>query len=445
VRKAVTTLFGVAIAIALAGETTFAQQSRPERPYRGLFGGDRDSGDAERSLIATASVGAGFDTDVLTDASNVGVGPGGNNPIQSTEGGYIALSEGLSYSLNKQVISFGVNGSASARYYPTLENNVITNYGAGLGTSWRPTTRNRISGNASFTYQPFSLNALFPVFGETPLGEIYLADLDYGTVDAGYYTSTASVDVSRNLSSRATVSGGYSYQRSDFALYPDYTSDTVSAHFTRSLNAGLGVRIGYNYTHARYSDGMPVAARHGLDTGVDYSKTLSFSRRTSLSFSTGGTATSYEGDTHFTAVGSANLSHEIGRTWTFNAGYSRNVGFLETFAAAPFVYDAATVTLGGLLDRRWSFDAAAGAALGNLGFGSSSSGFNTYYATTGVSRALNRFFKVGIQYSFYRYDFAQTTLLPAGYNSDFSRNTVSATLSAWLPLFQRGRRGNAAR
>ena len=127
------------------------------------------------------------------------------------------------------------------------------------------------------------------------------------------------------------------------------------------------------------------------------------------------------------------------------AGTSPDYALVTSNLLKPGGRIAATVSLNGLLDRRWSFQAAGGAALGNLGFGSSSNGFNTYYATAGVSRALSRFVNLGVDYSFYRYDFEQADLLPQGYNTDFSRNTVRATLSAWLPLFQRGRRSNASR
>jgi opacity protein-like surface antigen len=73
-------------------------------------------------------------------------------------------------------------------------------------------------------------------------------------------------------------------------------------------------------------------------------------------------------------------------------------------------------------------------------------GFSTYYADAGVSRALNRHVSIAVDYSFNRYEFEETaTLLPPGYHNDFNRNSVRATLNAWLPLFQRGRRGNAAR
>ena len=77
-KRAAATLFGVAIAIVLTGDSAFAQQSRPERPYRGLFGGGGGavSSDVEQSLTATASVGGGFDTSVLADARDAGFGAG---------------------------------------------------------------------------------------------------------------------------------------------------------------------------------------------------------------------------------------------------------------------------------------------------------------------------------------------------------------------------------
>jgi len=438
--------FAMAIAVTLLADAAFAQQTRPERPYRGLFG-NGGSSDVEQSLTATGSFGAGYDTSVLAEAGEAGFGGGGSTPRPSEEGSYILFSEGLSYLLSKKKVGFTATQSAALRMYPTIEQDSIANYGGGIGASWSPSTRTHLSASQTLTHQPMNLFALFPVFQTNPIGQVYLADLDYGTVDAGYSTYYTGVSGSRRLSSRATFTADYSYERSDYALYPDYTSQMAGARFTRSLKAGLGLRIGYNYTRTLYGSGNRLAGRHGLDTGVDYNKTLSFSRRTTLSFSTGGSATKYQGDTHITAIGSANLIHEIGRTWQFNAGYKRDVGFEEAFSA-PFSYDAATVALNGLIDRAWSFHSAAGAFIGALGFGSTASanGFNTYYANAGVSRALNRHISLGLDYSFYRYDYDKTaTLLPRGYQNDFNRNAVRATLNAWLPLFERGRRSNAAR
>jgi hypothetical protein len=136
----------------------------------------------------------------------------------------------------------------------------------------------------------------------------------------------------------------------------------------------------------------------------------------------------------------------MGRTWSLNAAYDRNVGFVESFAA-PFFYDSASVGLNGLLSRRLDVHANAGVMRGNLGFGDGAIGndFDSDYATAGIGTALNRFVSIGVDYSFYRYYFDQNGLLPAGFNHDLSRHSVRATLSAGAPLFQSRRRRNATR
>ena len=113
---------------------------------------------------------------------------------------------------------------------------------------------------------------------------------------------------------------------------------------------------------------------HNLNIGVDYRKPLSRSRRTFLRFRTGsviaeeletgavigeqvetgaGIGDPVEGR-RFEATGSASLVHQIGRTWSAQAQYRREVGYLEGFAR-PVLSDSANGTLGGLLTRRTDF------------------------------------------------------------------------------------------
>ena len=80
-KRSAATLFGVAIAIVCAAGVA-AGQERPERPYRGLFGGGGDSSDMEQSLTATASVGAGFIYPIVGEMRTMpglGKSPGGLN------------------------------------------------------------------------------------------------------------------------------------------------------------------------------------------------------------------------------------------------------------------------------------------------------------------------------------------------------------------------------
>jgi hypothetical protein len=339
--------------------------------------------------------------------------------------------------------SFGASAASSTRFYPRYDEDFVTSYSGGAGATWAASTRTRMGASASIGYQPFSLYTLFPELSELPLGTVFPTDLDYNTLRQSYYNYNAGADISRQLSRKATISGAYSYQRSDYSrLYNDFSTHRGSIRFTRAISQGLGLRVGYGYEQAQYTTpGQGTVGRHYIDTGADYSKTLSFSRRTQLSFSTGGSAVRDGGSLRFDVIGAANLNHEIGRTWSFNTAYNRNVGFVETFAA-PFVYDAVSVGLNGLLNRRVELHSAAGGVWGNIGFDSTAYGnsFDTTYATTGLSLALNRFLSFGADYTYYRYKFDQNPLLPVGFTNDVNRHSVRATLNAWKPLLQRRRR-----
>lgn len=443
-------LFVASVSVALLSSPASAQQygqpdQRPERPYRGVYAGGVPA-DAEQVLSVNGSVGTGFDTSVIANAAESGPGGGAVGPgasrAPSYEGGYAVFSEGLSYALNKTRASLGASASASAHYYPTLNDSWVSNYGGSFGAGWSPSRRSRLTASQSFSYQPFNFFSLFPEFQEAPLGQTSVPNLDYATLDENYYTYSSQVGFTRNLSSRATFAATYDYTRSDFtSRYPDYSSQMGSARFTRSLNAGLALRLGYGYTQANYSDGQRPVGRHLLDTGIDFNRTLSFSRRTRLSFSTGATATKDQSVIHYNIVGNAHLDHEIGRTWNFNAAYDRNIGFIETFSS-PILYDSVHIGLQGLIGRSVSFNSGGGASFGHVGFssGGDANDFDTYYASAGIGRALNRNLSLNLDYSFYRYNFNQFSLLPRGYNDDLNRHSIRASLNAWLPILQRGRR-----
>jgi hypothetical protein len=439
---------------ALAAGSASAQEFRPERPFRGLFGSG--TAGAQQVLTISGTLSAGYDTNVLSDAADEGLG-GVSAAQKSGDGTFGGVSGAMSYSLDKDSIDLGASASTSSRYYPTVDRTFMTSHSGNVGMSWKYSTRTTISAGQSISYQPFTLYALFPELQQPPLGEAVMADLDYNSLQRGYQTYGTTAGFSRQLSPRSAFSADYSYHRSTFGgRTTDFNTHAGNVRFTRMLTNGFGLRLGYGYTLATYGvddvlddvrDDVRSIGRHLIDTGVDYNKSLSFSRRTTLTLTTGGTATTDQSETHFSAIGGANLVHEMGRTWDFTTAYNRNVGFVETFAE-PFFYDALNIGLRGLFSRRWSFQAGAGAVLGSVGLGSnsrSSNDFDTLYASSSVSRALNRHLSLGINYSFYRYSFDDNTLLPEGFNTDLGRHSVSATLNAWMPLFERGRRRNASR
>src|SRR5262245_45332384 len=127
------------IAIHLAAGTSFGQEQRPERPYRGIFGGGGGRPNAEESLTVSGSAGAGYDTNVLADASDAGIGgPGISDPRVSGSGSYALLTGAVNYVRSKPRVSFGASVDSSARYYPTRDAGYVASYDGSGVVTWTP-------------------------------------------------------------------------------------------------------------------------------------------------------------------------------------------------------------------------------------------------------------------------------------------------------------------
>ena len=113
---------------------------------------------------------------------------------------------------------------------------------------------------------------------------------------------------------------------------------------------------------------------HNIDIGIDYAKALSVSRRTHFSFTTGsalfyvnqGITNVSDRQLNFALLGTANLTHEMGRTWTSSIAYRRSLDFHEGFAD-PFLAQSVSADLRGLLSRRLSFASGAWYSSGVIG------------------------------------------------------------------------------
>jgi hypothetical protein len=72
-----------------------AQLPRPERPYRGLFGGG--TGNWEQSLVANASLGGGWDDNLVADARGGTGRPRASDLDRSFKGSVAQATTSLQY------------------------------------------------------------------------------------------------------------------------------------------------------------------------------------------------------------------------------------------------------------------------------------------------------------------------------------------------------------
>ena len=436
---------GLAMCALVATTAVASAQSgrqRPERPYRGLFGGGATpSGD--HSLTATFQLGGGYDDSVF--------GEGNSSPTtgdSTWEGGSFGyFTADLAYVFNRSHVSFAASLASTNRYFPDSQADFVSAHTGRVGLSVER-RRTQLSLGQTIGYQPFLTLNVFPVLIDPELGEAHPADQNQGTPLDAYMTYDSSVDVSHRTSRRGGLVFAYTYRMVDFEDEErDSTVQSVSGRYQHEVLRDLNVRAGYGLTEARYPDTSTFddIRYHTIDLGIDYNHALSVSRRTTFSFQTGGAAIADQEQTHYRVIGGARLNHEMGRTWSAGVGYARNVSFLDSLVD-PYYSDALSVGARGMLTPRFELDAMASAATGTVGFANSGgNGLTTYSTNVSLSVGLTRYFALAVSHTFYHYGFESGVDLPLGLASLVDRQTVMLSLNVWLPLLSSPRSANASR
>jgi hypothetical protein len=426
-----------ALAIVVAASQAHAQTNfRPERPYRGLFGGGAPAG-AGQSLTFNGAVGVGFDDNVRAGAG--GLGGGSSDPTRAVSGKLGTLSASLAYQANLGRFGLGASVGTGSRYYPDQGGQLMSAHSANLGVRTQVGERGNLGFSVSANYMPFTFASALPVVDTLELGQFEPPPLSLVTIRQEFLSYSGRADFGYQFSQRLTGNAGYSYGGRSTSLYnTPFSRRGASGGLRYQLGQGLGLRIGYSRMEGRYGSPDNNAAQDSVNGGIDFSRALSFSRRTSVSFSTGSTAVRNNSRTRVRMIGTASLAHEVGRTWMASANYTRGVQFLEVLLE-PVFQDSVGAGFGGLVNRRVQVQTSIRASIGQVGFRTTGNSFDTYVAGAGASVALTSFMNFGVNYSYFQYKFDEGTVLPAGIPSEIGRQSISATVSFWAPLIRSAR------
>lgn len=429
----------LAVLLVPGATESYAQSARPQRPIQGLFGGGY--GAADQSLVFGGSLGAGWDDNIFAGS---GQRQGGvSDPRRARSGHYGLGSAGLSYGWARDRVQFGASASTTTRYYPGTRYDYVSSHGGSARISMQVRRGTRLSASQTVAYQPRNLLDLFSGLDDDELGLVPVADEDAAIGTRRYRTlgTSARLSHSHQIDRRSSLDASYGYQHRQVSWSDRrYGRHSVSGGYRRDLTPGLSLRIGYRFNDTRhYGDAeIEPLQTHSFDGGVSYNRALSFSRRTTLSFSTGSRAVTNADRTRFRATGSARLTHQLGRTWSTWVAYNRNVGFIDAFDE-PFDYDAATGGLSGVLTRRVSFTSSARVSYGRIGFAGGRR-YDTVSGSAGLNIALTRFLSAGTSYVFHTYTFGEEVVLPPDMSRSLRRHGVRGTVSLSAPLFTRSRR-----
>jgi hypothetical protein len=315
------------------------------------------------------------------------------------------------------------------------------------------------SGNISFSLSPrTTLNLqqqvvytryyrfqLFP----SPLGEDNDGAL-VGNPDAELFRRTAlrygvGAGFRHRLTPRSALNAHYRFGYVDYRddSLRDFRSQGAAIGYTYQVSSYAAMNLGYGYRTAQSTsvDGRPREI-HDINLGMTYGRALSFSRRTSLQFSTGSTimvgqnlsAAESDPRTRFHLIGHAVLAHELGRTWTANVAYNRGLIFRDGFDE-PFSTDGVTAGLGGLVSRRLSVSLLAGWSLASL----DQPGQNHHNSFAGSARAtyaLSQFLALFANFIYYEYEFGEDIALDPDLPRSLDRKGIRLGLTTSFPLIR---------
>src|SRR5688572_18825985 len=144
-----------------------AQQTSAGRPYQGLFAGGVN--DAEQLLAATGTLGGGYSNNVFADPLVVGLGQTPALVAGPSASEYGSATAGLSYMFNRSRLSIGASASSDTRYFPNLDDRLITGYSGQAGVTIR--ILSNLSVTQTVSYQPWYAFSPYPQLREPVLGQ----------------------------------------------------------------------------------------------------------------------------------------------------------------------------------------------------------------------------------------------------------------------------------
>jgi hypothetical protein len=437
-------LFAAALAAAAPAYAQLAP-SRVPRPSRTLFGGGQKP--AEQKLTVQAAFGAGYDNDLTKPVPGIG-----RPPLR--DGGFSLANSSLNYVIDQDKVRANFTFAARARYYPNTP--VLSTYSGGgsLSTAFTDKT----SMNASVHVGSYLSNmAIFggDAYSNDPFSTgMVLVPMDTNPYTDGQTYGSLFTDVSLGHEFSKRIHGGanYAYYSNNAwsgGVGGQYGAQTAGMGISVDIAKGFGARLGYSYSGAGFggaNNGSNAYHGQSFDGGLTYGQSLSVTRKSSLSFSTGMSAVTDQSlDVRYFATGSANYSYELGRSWSMNASYNRSVNFYQILGQPTFI-DQLSGGLGGGIGRRVQVSAGGGIVKGIIGTTKSAPGYVAANAGGGVRIGLARSLAFSVNYSFYHYNFDNGAVLPPGMLRTMDRQSVRISLDVWAPLYERARRNaNVAR
>lgn len=447
--------------IVLLIPTAAMAQANPG-PFGGLFGrAPSTDGQQHTTLQIRATVSGQYDSTIfppeelpppidlpvlLDDGTPAAVDSGSGfppvNASRRTQSGMgSGATVGVMFEHASESYTAGARGGATRQQFFTEPAYGVQQYYANAEATTKVGSRLELKASAGYLHSPYY--SFFNSFGQSSNVTLNDAPLTFSPY-AVAMAENESVEGAAGLTYQTTRNSHFNasvYRRqTNFAQQTDadYLLNGYRVGWSLQLSRDLGVHTGYS--HERIDQGGAVGGGYDhdvIDAGIDFTKSLSLSRRTTLGITT---STSMFKDSssnsRIRVNGLVSVQKFFRRTWRVAAEASRQTEFLPGFVE-PLLTDTVGAFLSGMFSRRIDWMAGVSGGHGNYGF-SDTTGFGTVAATTQLNYALTHHLSAYAQYVSFWYEVpARTTSLRLP--GQMNRQVASVGVSAYIPVYQKMR------
>lgn len=446
--------------------TPRGQAAGPGRvdPWMGVFAPPETDPPRPKSLTVSASLYGGYDRNTA-----FGVDSPSPVPFFQSPGGLGGAKLTAAFMKRWRYRTLAIDGVSQHARYPNITDRTMNGYSGRVRFGSELGSRTSLNTSLMATYMPmyalpfgattqvfptqYPSNLAGPVQSSIDLDSSGFGDLPFDSAillqeSINYDTR---VGIAHRFDSKTSLSvNGAAYLR-DFREnngrsqpWADTSFWNVGATLHRSIARGLGARIGYGYTQARFAvpANLPLLRNHNINAGLDYNATLPLTQRTSLVFGTGSGLVNRQlvegspaavAQTEAYISARAALTHHLGRTWLGRLSYRRDLAYLDGFVE-PTLATWINAAVSGAVSRRADAGLVGFFSDGRLGF-FPLNGYRLWGGTGRLRYALSRRASAFAQYTMQGHDFRENVSLPAGFPNRFDRHSVRVGVTLWAPVF----------
>src|SRR3954447_790959 len=394
---------------------------QPSHIFRGLFGPDPGAAITPHPIVELRV--STFEARGRTPGESL------DETTLQAGGFYSGVASGLSFRQKTRSALFTLSTANTLRVYPGT--GVTTTEHSGYASmELQASRRTTLRTAGGVFYTPF--HQVLGIAGEENPGTAAGSDTSVGTNASTTYSAVTSV--TREAGRRGLLTFDYDGRVTRFTSGEgDTTSHRAAAAYSHEFAPGIAFRFGDGVRVLQASASERIITQD-IALGIDVNRTLTATRRTSLSFTTGSSLMQTDSGVRFVPAGSATLTHRLGRSWQTALRFDRGLQVAD-LVPKPFVANNSNLIVDGFLGRRASVRVRGAYSFGNFDLnGSSASRYDSYVGEARGALALGRHFQVYMEQMYYRYKFPDGLTLPSDVPLRRQQYSLRFGLDIWVPL-----------